>query len=82
MFQQRHFEAIARSMQSIKPNPNQPEALRQWEITLAELGDLFISHNHNFMRARFESACEPGANVRARGTQRAKGSGFSKTSHG
>jgi hypothetical protein len=66
MFQKRHMEATAYHMQCIKPNPNQRERLAQWEITVAELGDMFNGNNDNFDRARFERACEPGANVSKR----------------
>jgi hypothetical protein len=91
MFQQRHFEAIAQMMQETKPDAlanahmNDREllaAINQWHNTRKALCDLFERHNHNFMKDRFAVACEPGANVRARGTQRARGSGFSATSHG
>jgi hypothetical protein len=66
MFQKRHMEAIATAMQQTQPDPNQPERMCQWEIMQAEFGDMFQGSNPNFDRARFERACERGANVRAR----------------
>lgn len=73
MFQQRHFEAIAQIMQELKPRvmPNEPGAaefdrLRQWTLTVNALSKLFASTNDRFSLGRFERACEPGANVRAR----------------
>ncbi len=85
MFQQRHFEAIAQMMQETHPGTHLGEdnrAVMQWYATREAMCKLFIRHNSNFMWDRFEIACLPGNNVRARGKQRATGSGFSATSHG
>jgi hypothetical protein len=79
MFQQRHFEAIAQMMQETWPGAMGPgnRAVMQWTTTRDAMCELFARHNPNFMRDRFEAACIPGANVRARGKERAKGSGYS-----
>ncbi len=67
MFQQRHFEAIAQMMQEIKPCFAIEDAeLEQWTRTRDALVRLFVRHNNSFDVSRFERACEPGANVRAR----------------
>ena len=66
MFQKRHMECVAYRMQRIQPDPNQPERMDQWWITVAELGDMFSVSNPNFDRDRFERACQRGANVKAR----------------
>jgi hypothetical protein len=67
MFNKRHYEAIAAVMQETKSYlhgvPNQ-EA--QWDFTRTRLSLMFARDNVQFKRARFEAACEPGANVRAR----------------
>jgi hypothetical protein len=38
----------------------------QWLSTVGELADMFKHDNGHFIRDRFERACKPGANVRAR----------------
>lgn len=65
MFAKRHYEAIALVMQSARPNPDCAVA-HQWEETRNGLMDLFARDNPQFDCARFERACEPGANVRKR----------------
>lgn len=69
MFQQRHFEAIARMMQDLKAEGETDFATGarlQWGATCEAMCDLFSQHNPNFDRERFKRACEPGANVKAR----------------
>lgn len=72
MFQQRHFEAIAQMMQELHPRQGDETDQqwlgreRQWIATVNALSSLFARHNDRFMLGRFERACEPGANVRAR----------------
>jgi hypothetical protein len=62
-FNKRHYEAIATVMQEAK---RRPEKDAQWEVILEHLVDMFARDNGQFKRGRFEAACEPGANVRAR----------------
>jgi hypothetical protein len=67
MFNKRHYEAIATVMQDAKPMPNwDPNKYAQWEVTRSRLIDMFARDNGLFKSDRFEKACEPGANVRAR----------------
>lgn len=69
-FQQRHFEAIAQVMQNIAPerfdSTNDLERRVQHAATVRALVALFAADNPNFSADRFERACVPGANVRAR----------------
>jgi hypothetical protein len=65
MFCKRHYEAIAQAMQDAQLN--QPEeAKRGVARAVGTLADLFARDNDLFKRDRFERACMPGANVRAR----------------
>jgi hypothetical protein len=68
MFSQRHYEAIATTMQECR---REFEGLQQAASVLnfveAELAALFKSDNVKFKPERFRAACVPGANVRARG---------------
>jgi hypothetical protein len=66
MFQKRHMEVLALALQRTQPDPNQPERLCQWEIVQAEIRDMLLQSNPRFDVARFERACERGANVRKR----------------
>jgi hypothetical protein len=68
MFQQRHFEAIARTMQRAYPLQNDVYEQRnaQWNQTVSALAYTFECDNPLFNRERFIAACQPGANVRAR----------------
>ena len=67
MFQQRHFEALAKLMQQTHPNEADRQAAHeQWKIMCNAMCDLFNEGNPRFARGRFLRACEPGANVRAR----------------
>lgn len=65
MFVKRHYEAIAQAMQDAQCNLSE-EAKRGIDRAIDRLADLFRRDNVNFKRDRFERACEPGANVRAR----------------
>ena len=64
-FAKRHYEAIAQAMQDAQDNLS-GEARRGIDRATDRLADLFRRDNANFERDRFERACEPGANVRAR----------------
>lgn len=74
-FQQRHYQALARTLQSAITNAQglgyDPQTLR-W-FAQHELADLLRGDNPEFKEALFLAACEPGANVAARtpeGTRR------------
>lgn len=62
-FAKRHYEAIATVLQSSKPE-NNPAV--EWQIIRDNLTRMFLNDNANFDVGRFQRACEPGANVRAR----------------
>jgi hypothetical protein len=68
MFNKRHYEAIATVMQSAHQYANLPKntSNAQWDYTVTELACLFQRDSSLFKRERFEAACKPGANVRAR----------------
>ena len=67
MFAKRHYEAIAEVMQGAKPAPNwSANKHAQWDVTVSCLVDMFARDNSSFKRDRFERACEPGADVKAR----------------
>lgn len=61
MFSRRHYEAIARVLQSL-------DQITPWGATAARsiFADLLAQDNARFDRERFIRACEPGANVRAK----------------
>jgi hypothetical protein len=61
-FAKRHYEAIALAMQDARRLPTND----QWQCVVNCLADVFARDNGQFQRDRFISACEPGANVRAR----------------
>jgi hypothetical protein len=67
-FQKRHYEAIALAMQEAFRMANNGEACEKQGVAAAieELSRVFASDNGRFCKVRFVSACEPGANVRAR----------------
>jgi hypothetical protein len=66
-FAKRHYEAIALAMQdAIKHRATQSEHVEGMYRVVHELADTFARDNGQFKRERFVSACEPGANVRAR----------------
>jgi hypothetical protein len=64
-FAKRHYEAIALAMQDARFHLRST-ALDQWLCVVNCLADAFAADNGQFKRERFKSACEPGANVRAR----------------
>jgi hypothetical protein len=67
MFAKRHYEVIALALQaSHPPAPYSSLDVEQWEKTRDELAKAFVRHSSQFKRDRFERACSPGANVRAR----------------
>ncbi len=65
-FQQRHYEAIAEVMQTL--HSQVPDMEHRWTIHLAtqSLAEMFQADNPLFQWSRFEAACLPGANVKAR----------------
>lgn len=70
-FSRHHYETIATAMQEIHPGTDGDAIdfdarLEMWGDVRATLADAFAHDNQLFMRDRFERACEPGANVRAR----------------
>jgi len=64
-FAKRHYEAIAQAMQDARTHLRS-DAVNQQECVIHCLADMLAADNPEFKRARFERACEPGANVRAR----------------
>jgi hypothetical protein len=64
-FAKRHYEAIAQAMQEVRMHVRSTPQ-DQIECVVKILADLFAGDNGEFKRERFERACEPGANVRAR----------------
>jgi hypothetical protein len=65
-FTQQHYRAIAEVMQEAQPLPENRAGMDTWEFTVDMLGQMFTRDDPNFKRERFERACVPGANVRAR----------------
>jgi hypothetical protein len=66
-FNERHYEAIALIFQQEKPKPNwDANKLAQWTVMLNAFSEMLARDNSRFKLGRFERACEPGANVRAR----------------
>ena len=68
-FAKRHYEAVAEAMQEAAPDSGKNDYTikhDQWLSTVGELADTFARDNGQFSRDRFERACVPGANVRAR----------------
>ena len=67
-FAKRHYEAIALAMQSAKKDAyfRGDEACIAINVAIQCLADAFTADNGQFKRDRFERACVPGANVRAR----------------
>jgi len=64
-FAKRHYEAIALAMQDARFRLRS-SSLDQWQCTIQCLANMLAEDNGRFCRERFVSACEPGANVRAR----------------
>jgi hypothetical protein len=63
-FAKRHYEAIATAIQEARRRANGSND--PISVVVDELGDVFAADNGMFKRDRFERACVPGANVRAR----------------
>ena len=59
------YEKIALVFQASKPEGNAFH-YAQWAIDRSTMADMLERNNPRFDRERFERACEPGANVRAR----------------
>ena len=75
-FAKRHYEAIALAIQDARFHSlakDEFTATDAINAVIAELGRTFAADNGMFKRDRFERACEPGANVRARNGGRANG---------
>lgn len=71
-FAKRHYERIAEALQdafayadSLGDNTGKQRV--GVDIARRKIADAFARDNATFKRRRFEAACEPGANVRARG---------------
>src|SRR6516225_3843550 len=64
-FQKRHYEAIALAMQDARFRLRS-SSLDQWQCTIQCLANMLAEDNGRFQRERVISACERGANVRAR----------------
>lgn len=72
-FAKRHYEAIASAIQEAKrrvvadlDGSAKVGAIAGINLVILELADTFAGDNGQFSRDRFERACVPGANVRAR----------------
>ena len=63
-FQQRHYEAIAEVIQLAKQA--KPEYQEGMELLQIRLGTMFNDDNYLFNKDRFDRACVPGSNVKAR----------------
>jgi hypothetical protein len=66
-FAKRHYEAIATAIQEARKlvDHNGYDNIGV-QFAIAELSRMFMRDNGRFNRDRFECACVPGANVRAR----------------
>jgi hypothetical protein len=70
-FAKRHYETIATAMQAVHPGDDEAAIdyharVEMWRDVRTELAQVFALDNQSFKRGRFEQACEPGGNVRAR----------------
>ena len=61
-FQRRHYEQIAQALQDVAPSAD----ARSHALIVKSIANMLARDNGEFKRGRFELACEPGANVRAR----------------
>jgi hypothetical protein len=61
MFSQRHYQSIADWLKSIKPEPENYEALKQWNITVENFVYEFASDNPRFKPDLFKRAASYGA---------------------
>lgn len=65
IFARQHYEAIAKVMQTAICT-EADEAHEMWIVICDNLRQMFHADNPQFDVARFERACEPGANVKKR----------------
>ena len=66
MFTKQHYEAIATALQNAQGYCETDNQRRGVERARNELAGMFARDNGLFKCDRFEAACVPGANVRAR----------------
>jgi hypothetical protein len=70
IFARRHYEAIATVLQEANParfvSTDEPERRVQHAATVRAIAAMFARDNSQFGYDRFERACIPGANVKAR----------------
>lgn len=71
-FQKRHYEAIAEALQEAfryAERLEDPSGKQRVGVDIARryIADALGRDNADFKKGRFIAACEPGANVRARG---------------
>jgi hypothetical protein len=55
MYTRRHFEDLARTLRSSRPE--EPKAHWQWRLTVASFAQLFARNNPRFDSERFLRAC-------------------------
>ena len=65
-FQKRHYEAIAKIMQDLALCADTEDKRRHTTLAINMFSEIFAEDNSAFQLGRFERACEPGANVKAR----------------
>jgi len=65
-FAKRHYEAIAKIMQDLALCADTEDKKRHTTLAINMFSEIFAEDNSAFQLGRFERACEPGANVRAR----------------
>lgn len=66
MFNKRHYEAVAQAIQEAIAVCNDSSQVHGAYRVAKELRNIFNRDNPAFKPDRFERACQPGANVRAR----------------
>ena len=65
-FAKRHYEAIAKALQDLALCADTPDKARHTTLAINIFSELLARDNSQFQLGRFERACVPGANVRAR----------------
>jgi hypothetical protein len=65
-FAKRHYEAIAKIMQDLALCADTEDKKRHTTLAINMFSEIFAEDNSAFQLGRFERACVPGANVRAR----------------
>lgn len=70
-FAKRHYEAIATALQNIHPGSDMDTIdydarLKMWNDIRSEIATMFARDNSRFIYDRFEHACKPGSNVKAK----------------